>query len=705
MRHMRFVAWVLAVTLFVNSNVVYAADVSGDDFDSELETFFEIIEETESTFDFLTYPETEVEDIYIEETAEESEESESFILMDAGADEVTLAPYVLTEAISLYELFKIILVSLGVGITAGATIKMGAEFADYVQGSSALSFNASGTKEWRVIQGGKKPDDDGNLTDDPLVSAAISVNMIEVVKKFLEDHGIHTNKGLTEIQSFVSDEFTLFDKSMLYFGETSVNGGGFETVLLEASLLSSSDDVFFGFLCRPIDGAWVYPCLFSYAPFRGQYRVNSHYRGIGYGIEESYNDAINRLSTLEYYNFSPNYLDGVYYFKLGAVPLLIAGRVASYNYSDLYFDKSEEEFVSFFASRIEDNLIVASEPVFNLNDILGKPIRSDQASVVADALEKSIDPVVGDGSTLPPNFEEVLKNAVRDALAEAGITDGGGTDPTQPTDPQPEPEPDPEPGFDPTGILQILSKILSAILGLPSQLISGLADALYALFAPLIKLLPGQITEGFAQGVDELIDFFKGWPALLLSGLSGLHVVVTGPDGLPIDWPSIFPFELPEFFKIEWPDKFPWEMPEIKFSWPEEFPWQWPEIKFLDYFDILGEILNAILVIPDVFKIDVPRVRAATQQAIDSIGQDSGLGEIAKIFAAIQFEDSYDYPVIAMQTPDILRQFYDHDEIVLLDFGDYAEYVLFARNVFRVSLWLSFLWWGVRQCKVQLHIG
>ncbi|MDO5434481.1 hypothetical protein, partial [Eubacterium sp.] len=253
---------------------------------------------------------------------------------------------------------------------------------------------------------------------------------------------------------------------------------------------------------------------------------------------------------------------------------------------------------------------------------------------------------------------------------------------------------------DVSGILDALGKILSAILGLPNQLIDGIANAAYALFAPLIQLIPDAITQGWAQGIGEIKTYFSGLADSLKEKLQGLGITILNPDGTPL--------ELPDKFPLEWPVEFPWEIPQININWGELFPWELPEIHFPEipnYFEILGQILQGILNIKDLVVLDIPAIQTAAQQAIDNFKIDTGMDGIADIFHMFQFSSTYEYPKIKVKTPDIIKQYYDHEEIVLLDFGDYKDYCLMARNIFSFTAYLAFLWWCFKHLKVQLHIG
>ena len=132
---------------------------------------------------------------------------------------------------------------------------------------------------------------------------------------------------------------------------------------------------------------------------------------------------------------------------------------------------------------------------------------------------------------------------------------------------------------------------------------------------------------------------------------------------------------------------------------------EFPTIEIPNYMDILAQILADILSIPALLALDVPLIKAAVNAATKDVALETGVEPILALFQGISFSDDYTYPVIAIKTPDILKSYYPEPEIILCDFEDYAEYCLWARNIFRVTLWLAFLYWAAKQLQVKYHIA
>lgn len=198
----------------------------------------------------------------------------------------------------------------------------------------------------------------------------------------------------------------------------------------------------------------------------------------------------------------------------------------------------------------------------------------------------------------------------------------------------------------------------------PAALIDALTDALPKSIVQGVATLPLSIVDALIPELEMTIPFTlqASLPKILMDALSGS---ITIPD-IKVDFPAI---EIP------------------------------------NYMDILAQILAAILSIPALLTLDVPLIKAAVDAATKDVALETGVEPILALFQDISFSDDYTYPVIAIKTPDILKSYYPEPEIILCDFEDYAEYCLWARNIFRVTLWLAFLYWAAKQLQVKYHIA
>ena len=122
---------------------------------------------------------------------------------------------------------------------------------------------------------------------------------------------------------------------------------------------------------------------------------------------------------------------------------------------------------------------------------------------------------------------------------------------------------------------------------------------------------------------------------------------------------------------------------------------------------LLQQILQAIKDFMSWFVIDFPAIKAHLLVALDNVPGADGLDPFLAIVTDIkgQITDSYEYPKITIQTPDILVQFVKAPEIVLLDFKDYAEYFIWVRTAMAFAILFGFAMWCVRDIKVELTLN
>ena len=126
--------------------------------------------------------------------------------------------------------------------------------------------------------------------------------------------------------------------------------------------------------------------------------------------------------------------------------------------------------------------------------------------------------------------------------------------------------------------------------------------------------------------------------------------------------------------------------------------------------ELLKQILQAIkdilAFLKDFFILDPAVVKAHALDVIQNIPAFDGflpvVGYIDQLKGA--FSDSYDYPKITMQTPDILVP-YVGEQILLIDFQDYAKYFLWVRTFLAFSISFGFVLWVVKQFKVVYTVN
>lgn len=126
--------------------------------------------------------------------------------------------------------------------------------------------------------------------------------------------------------------------------------------------------------------------------------------------------------------------------------------------------------------------------------------------------------------------------------------------------------------------------------------------------------------------------------------------------------------------------------------------------------ELLKQILKAIqdilAFLKEFFVLDPAVVKDYAIAKVQDIPAFDGflpvVGYIDQLKGA--FSDSYDYPKIIMQTPDILVP-YVGEQILLIDFQDYAKYFLWVRTFLAFSISFGFVLWVVKQFKVVYTVN
>ncbi len=249
---------------------------------------------------------------------------------------------------------------------------------------------------------------------------------------------------------------------------------------------------------------------------------------------------------------------------------------------------------------------------------------------------------------------------------------------------------------------------------------------------PLMEYFGNPLSE-ITKFLDKIMDSVSSLPQLfdkagelylgniftsLSSIVSYVGQIQKAVDGLPkaigdvIEIPEINPQEIVEAFNNElvWPDinvEIPTiNIPEIKIPEIQIPEIELPEINFPsipNYLDILNDILTAI---KNMFVIDTVAI-GESANGLKDIWDDHlpFIPKLQAILSTFQFDNTYDYPVIKIQTPTILTSFYDKNYIVLLDFKDYSYYFLWARRIVRAMLWVGFAYSIFKHFRVRFHIG
>lgn len=110
--------------------------------------------------------------------------------------------------------------------------------------------------------------------------------------------------------------------------------------------------------------------------------------------------------------------------------------------------------------------------------------------------------------------------------------------------------------------------------------------------------------------------------------------------------------------------------------------------------------------ISDAFVVDMDAIAPALAALESTWAKALPFSDkIAPLFDKFSFSDNYNYPVIKIQTPKVIKEYYKDNYIILLDFADYKTQLLWARNLVRAMLWFSFGISIVGHLRTNLHIG
>lgn len=109
--------------------------------------------------------------------------------------------------------------------------------------------------------------------------------------------------------------------------------------------------------------------------------------------------------------------------------------------------------------------------------------------------------------------------------------------------------------------------------------------------------------------------------------------------------------------------------------------------------------------IADALTVDAAAVQTAVEAEEEDLWDLPFLTQAKELFEGFSFPAEVTYPKIKIETPAILRPYYDQPEIILLDFEDYKDYCLWARLLFRASIWLWLVWHIVDLATPRLRIS
>ena len=129
-----------------------------------------------------------------------------------------------------------------------------------------------------------------------------------------------------------------------------------------------------------------------------------------------------------------------------------------------------------------------------------------------------------------------------------------------------------------------------------------------------------------------------------------------------------------------------------------------PPIEIPILSDILA-VLEAILgAVRAFFIIDTAELEKAMDLNKGKIEKKLPFEPARELFAAFKFSDSYDYPILKIQSPGIIKQFTQEDYIILFDGKNFADYFKLVRGLLVATLWFGYAYCIVCKFRVRFTL-
>lgn len=334
----------------------------------------------------------------------------------------------------------------------------------------------------------------------------------------------------------------------------------------------------------------------------------------------------------------------------------------------------------------------------NVNRLPALNLTADNISQIQD----SVDQAAADHTSLDeegnPVYAPDISQAIIDAYERGLEAAGAGTvDPDQPVDPDRPVDPE-EPVIPPgDGILGFLQGLQDSL----KAWITSIPDAVASAAASLKGALENGWTTlwGHLTGIGNTLMDLSGTVA------AGFEQIVQGIT------------DIPETLTGQFSDLQQWilDIPETLSAGFSDLQERIGEFS-LTITDALADLAAAI---PDAGAISGPITDAIAdaltadpeviQETVEAEKTDLWnlpfLTQAQELFDDFRFSAVVTYPKIKIETPAVLRPYYDQPEIILLDFEDYKDYCLWARLLFRAAIWLALVWHIVDLATPKLRIS
>lgn len=314
-------------------------------------------------------------------------------------------------------------------------------------------------------------------------------------------------------------------------------------------------------------------------------------------------------------------------------------------------------------------LLSEIKSIVNGNSVKVSSLADQLAGVSAQVT--SVQDTVSNFST---DGSSALKESVDDIASQFTVIEGTGGSSEDNNDENEEPKIWGAGAYTSIKLLQPLLEFL----GSPLEIITHSLRQIWT----QIKDVPGNIDNALQQWVLPALNS-------QLSNLQNIYDVVDG--GL-----KALPASISEAI-----GKLEVEVPEIQI--PEI---NVPEISIPEPINYTSALSRITELLENLFVIDTAAISDAAS-GFDTVWNDKlPFGnKLYAILGGFSFSSNYNYPVIKIETPEILKLFYKDDYIILCDFENYKQQCLWVRNLVRCLLWFSFGLSVFNHLRTNFHVG
>lgn len=236
--------------------------------------------------------------------------------------------------------------------------------------------------------------------------------------------------------------------------------------------------------------------------------------------------------------------------------------------------------------------------------------------------------------------------------------------------------------------------------GKPNVWVPGVVAGVSLLLKPLIEFLgePLSVVTQFQSAILGQLEGAQEWimdiPEAISVALNpALTDILEGVLSLPVTGIYEGILALPGDIADALSNGLSIDIPDVVF----------PDLDIIDYTSLLDRIIELL---ESFFLLDTAAIAAALGGFEKVWEEKLPFGnKMFSLFNEFYFSPNYNYPVIKVKTPDIIRTFYPEEYIILCDFEEYKVYCLWARNIIKAWLWFCFGLSIFSHLKTNFHIG